>query len=584
MAKLVCSTLALVACVLGTDAHDNDSVPTCNSTYDYIVVGGGASGLVVSEKFAETGKSVLVLERGGPSLYSSGGDYLTSWNDTLTVYDVPALFSSLGTVLKTNATCTDVPAGALAGCILGGGTAINSLQFVRPPSFDFDEKWPEGWRWADVKGAAERLYKRNPGSTSPSTDGKYYDNAVWDVTSAFFTSGGYEQVDTNEEPDRKHKVYSYPALNTQDGFRAGPVRTYLPLAMGVPKFELLLRTKVVRAVRTGSTITGVEIEDAAGQRFVINVNPGGKVILAAGAMSSPRILFNSGIGPADQLDIVKTGSTNVTLPPREEWIDSPIGFVRDHTIIIIRFNVPGGTSILNQTEFVNPSQDQLDLYTHGSGPLAQSFNRLMSYTTVTNANGHRTSVQTHAAATLNNTVTFLVAITHNSTSTGVLGITSEGNTEWTKSPYLQSDSDKEAMTRAIDELLDISRLPNSVLTYSGPANSTGASVLASALSAQDPNVVFVPGQHMIGTTIMGTDDGTKNGSSVVDTDCKVYGTGKSQFLVLVVDAANAGVENLFVVDAGMHADLPTGNTQAIVMVAAEHAAQRIVALDDAGDA
>lgn len=31
----------------------------------------------------------------------------------------------------------------------------------------------------------------------------------------------------------------------------------------------------------------------------------------------------------------------------------------------------------------------------------------------------------------------------------------------------------------------------------------------------------------------------------------------------------------------MHADLPTGNTMAIVMVAAEHAAQRIIALDGA---
>lgn len=66
---------------------------------------------------------------------------------------------------------------------------------------------------------------------------------------------------------------------------------------------------------------------------------------------------------------------------------------------------------------------------------------------------------------------------------------------------------------------------------------------------------------MTGTTIMGEDDGTKDGNSVVDTNCKVYGT-----------------DNLFVVDAGMHPDLPTGNTQAIVMVAAEKAVERIIAL------
>lgn len=504
-----------------------DSLTISDSTYDYIVVGGGASGLIVSARLAETGKSVLVLERGGPSFYSSGGDLLTSWNDTLTIYDVPGLFRQFQAVPGADVSCTDVPAGAYAGCVLGGGTAINGMQFVRPPSFDFDDKWPIGWRWSDVEASAARLYERNPGTTTPSADGKHYDNDVFEVTSKFFALAGYTQVDTNEEPDKKHKVYSYPALNIDAGFRAGPVRTYLPLAKQLPNFELQLHTKVVRAVREKSKIIGVEVEDAAGQRSVIRVNAGGKVILAAGAMSSPRILFNSGIGPTDQIDIVKSGTSKVTLPPKEDWIVSPVGFVRDHTIITITFDVPGGTNVLNQSEFSNPRQEFIDLYNQGSGPLAQAFNRLMSYSTVENDDGHKTLVQTHAFGTSNDTVQFLLAITHNSTSVGALGITPDGNTEWTEDPYLTSISDREAMTKAIDELLAISRLSGSPLTYAGPANSTGASVLKVALSQQDPNNIVTPGQHMIGTTIMGTDDGTKNGSSVVDTDCKVYGTGMS---------------------------------------------------------
>ena len=48
---------------------------------------------------------------------------------------------------------------------------------------------------------------------------------------------------------------------------------------------------------------------------------------------------------------------------------------------------------------------------------------------------------------------------------------------------------------------------------------------------------------------------------VVDTNAKVFGT-----------------DNIFVVDASIHPDLPTGNTQAIVMVVAEHAAGKIIAL------
>jgi cellobiose dehydrogenase (acceptor) len=334
-------------------------------------------------------------------------------------------------------------------------------------------------------------------------------------------------------------------------------------------------------VRTGPLVTGVEVESATGQRSIINVNKGGKVIFAAGAMSSPRLLFNSGIGPLDQIKIVHNGTADVTLPPREDCIDLPVGFVRGHTIVIVTFDVPGGTKVLNQTEFMDPSEASKELYAHGSGPLAQASNCLMSYMTVTNDNGHKTFIQTHVAGLVNGTARFLVTTTHSSTWAGTLGITADGNTMWTKNPYLNSASDREAMTKALDELIAISRLPGSPLSYS-LVNATGASIVQVALGQQDPKNRMVPGQHMIGTTIMGTDDGTKNGSSVVDTDCKVYGIGelRKSLVKVVTDLLS---DNLFVVDAGIHADLPTGNTMAIVMVAAEHAAQKIMALGGASN-
>ncbi|KAF2032889.1 FAD/NAD(P)-binding domain-containing protein [Setomelanomma holmii] len=506
----------------------------------------------VSQRLAETGKSVLVLERGGPSFYSSGGDLFVPWNDSLTAYEVPGLFSSLPSFPGNDAYCSDT--SEMVGCILGGGTAVKGLQFVRPPSFDFDDNWPEDWKWAStLEAAAARVYERNPGSTSPSVDGKYYINAVWDVASSWLSAAGWSEADSNDKPNDKFQIFSHPAINTVGGLRAGPVRTYLPLAMGLTNFKLQLHTKVIRAVRTQSAVTGVEVEDEAGQRQIINVNQGGKVILAAGAMSSPRILFNSGIGPAEQINIVKSGNTAVTLPADQDWINLPVGFVHDHVYISLDFKVKGNMTIMKAKELTNPSNETLALYAHGSGPLAQSFNCAMSYTTITNDDGHKTLSQTHISSTADNTITFLVALTHGLTSTGTLGITPNGNTEWTVSPYLNSVSDKEAMAKAIDELLAICRRANSTLSYVGFTNATGTSIVASASP--------LAGTHMTGTTIMGTEDGTKNGSSVVDTDCKVWGT-----------------DDLFIVDAGMHPDLPTGNTQAIVMVAAEAAVEKIIAL------
>ena len=67
--------------------------------------------------------------------------------------------------------------------------------------------------------------------------------------------------------------------------------------------------------------------------------------------------------------------------------------------------------------------------------------------------------------------------------------------------------------------------------------------------------------HWIGTNKLGTDDGTKGGSAVVDLNAKVYGT-----------------DNLFVVDASIFPGHVTTNPSAYIVVASEHAAERILAL------
>lgn len=62
---------------------------------------------------------------------------------------------------------------------------------------------------------------------------------------------------------------------------------------------------------------------------------------------------------------------------------------------------------------------------------------------------------------------------------------------------------------------------------------------------------------------MGTDDGRSGGSSVVDLDTKVYGT-----------------DNLFVVDASIFPGLTTSNPSAAIVIAAERASERILALQN----
>lgn len=100
----------------------------------------------------------------------------------------------------------------------------------------------------------------------------------------------------------------------------------------------------------------------------------------------------------------------------------------------------------------------------------------------------------------------------------------------------------------IDSLLASAR--NSTIMVPADSSVTGSSLVSSS--------TYTQGDHFVGTAIMGT---VNDGTAVVDTNTKVFGT-----------------DNLFVVDGSIHPDLPTGNTQAIIMVVAEQAAAKIIAV------
>lgn len=235
-----------------------------NNTYDYIVVGGGPSGIITAERFAEAGKKVLLLERGTGPTVSTGANETLSWDHSRTVIDLPGLSGDIGYLPQYKEYLCDDTAGS-AGCVLGGGVTLNYMVFVHPPDHDFDDKWPHGWKSNDLSSAADRLYKRNPGTILPSSDGKRYDQTLYTVLSSFFKTLGWKSVDMLHDPNSKHQIYSYPAWNIKNQMRAGPVRTYLPFTKNLPNFTLKLNTKVLRLVRSGNKVTGVEIQAPSGK-------------------------------------------------------------------------------------------------------------------------------------------------------------------------------------------------------------------------------------------------------------------------------------------------------------------------------
>ncbi|KAJ4344127.1 hypothetical protein N0V95_006331 [Ascochyta clinopodiicola] len=532
-----------------TPIAGNTTATVANATYDYIVAGAGPAGIIAAERIAESGASVLLIERGGPSYGFTGYTDNLSWNNTVSMYDVPGYGYYLSDV-GSPAYCDDT--ADMAGCLLGGGTSVNAMMFVKPQDRDFDDKWPTGWKSADVSAAAERVWERNPGQTYGSEDGKRYNDEAYDVLSKFFATQGWAETDFIKDPNSKTDVFGRPPWNVADGLRSGPVRTYLPLAQKLDNFKLMMNTKVIRAVREGTSATGIEVETADGKRVIYNVNAGGSVILAAGSMSTPRILFNSGIGPAEQLKIVQSGSSGVTLPDEADWIDLPVGAeIKDHPIFTIQFKTSTNMSSTPKTVLTEPDQTNIDLFAKGSGILAQSGQRLNWWSSVTTSKGNEMFFQGTCNGPSDNTIQMKVYLTHGAASVGELGITAEGATEFITNPHMTSEEDTEAITTMMDRLLQMTSGSNSTLSIIAPAG-------VSNVTAADLIKSFKTGSHYVGTAKIGTKG---DAGVVVDTDTKVYGT-----------------DNLFVVDASIHPDLPTGNTQAIVMVAAEAAAARILAL------
>jgi cellobiose dehydrogenase (acceptor) len=212
---------------------------------------------------------------------------------------------------------------AYGGCTIGGSSAINAGLYFQPPASDWDTFHPDGWKSADVAAATERLYERQPSVqvTSPSNVQSSYDAArKWLVDGA-----GYSEVVFNDVPDQKHAVFGHTSYDYCNGQRGGPVTTYLQSALQRPNFSLQSNVTVSRAVRTGSRATGVRAV-VDGVETTINLSPNGRVVLSGGAIFSPALLMQSGIGPEDVLTTLhQAGALDEAMTPSSWLNNSDVG-------------------------------------------------------------------------------------------------------------------------------------------------------------------------------------------------------------------------------------------------------------------
>lgn len=381
-------------------------------------------------------------------------------------------------------------------------------------------------------------------------------------------AAGWQNVSAGASPAEKNRSYTHPNHMFANGERGGPMATYLVDAKDLPNFTLMVNTTVNRVIRDGSGATGVEVEAflPGGQCGDINLASGGNVILAAGAFGSPKILMRSGIGPQDQLETVKKAEGD-KMVAEADWINLPVGEnLDDHANTEIVITHPNVEFYDFYEAYDNPiPSDEQKYVEERSGILAQSAPNLavvfwhnqVGPDGITRSNQWTARVESSHGVTSNKSISLSHYLGRGKTSRGRTTITSGLNMVVSDTPYVNNENDLAATKDSIKMVIAALSADEQIEVVFPSKNTTLDAYLedyAQTTGSRSAN-------HWMGSCKMGVDSGLEDGTSVVDTNTKVY-----------------GMDNLFVVDASIFPEMITTNPSALIVSVAEHAVEKILAL------
>ena len=268
--------------------------------YDYIIVGGGSAGCVIAARLSENPDvKVLLLEAGG-----SDHNFLFHW---------PAGFAKMTKGIASWGWST-VPQKHLQNRVLrftqakviGGGSSINAQLYNRGNALDFNE-WRqlgcEGWSYEDVLPYFKRSedFERDVDEfhSKGGPLGVSDPRSSLPICEAFFAAAGELGIPRNYDFNgASQDGIGYYQLTQKNARRSSTVTGYLDPARRRPNLSIKQNTIVRRLMIENHRVIGVELMD--GQVF----RAGRDVILTSGAIGSPKLLMQSGIGPADHLKAV----------------------------------------------------------------------------------------------------------------------------------------------------------------------------------------------------------------------------------------------------------------------------------------
>lgn len=537
-------------------------------SYDYIIVGAGSAGSVLAARLTEGGQhSVLLLEAGG--------------KDDSLWFKLPVGFAKLYYDARCNWMYHSTPQPNLDGRCLyaprgkvqGGSGSINAMIYVRGLPKDFDD-WAAqgnpGWSFEEVLPFFRRLETHPRGNTAyHGGDGPIHitpmRGATHAVTDAFLRGCDELGLPACDDFNGGHVdgagVYD---INTRKGQRCSSSVGYLQPALGRSQLSIEYHAQAQRLLfNAQGRAEGVEVVQQGVRR---SFHARREVILAAGAVDSPKLLQLSGIG--DPAALARLGiAVRHALP-------SVGANLQDHLCASYYYRANQPT--LNDAFRGWGSRLRMGLQyaLHRTGPLAMSVNQAGGFFRGTpglatpnlqfyfNPLSYQIPKNGKARIQPEPYPGFLLCFNPcRPTSRGSIRLASADAAD-----AALIDPNYLATAHDVDEVLQGSRLIRTLMKTPALRAVTVEEVLPGAAVADDDDEGLLAYfrqncgsiYHLCGSCAMGPDPAT----AVVDARLRVH-----------------GVPGLRIVDASIFPNVTSGNTNAAVMMVAEKGASMI--LEDA---
>ncbi|KAI0443442.1 hypothetical protein F4803DRAFT_514756 [Xylaria telfairii] len=282
-----------------------------NSTYDFIVAGGGIAGLTVADRLTEDPTvSVLVVEA-GPFDQGEDGVLIPG------AYPAFQYFNGLESVPQEGLNNRSVD--TICAKVVGGGSVVNAMVYLRGDKVDYDD-WGKlgnpGWSWDSMLP----YFLKGENFTAPDSDFAAQANISWD-NSVRGTSGPVQYSYPNyfypgsanwwnaaksiglpvvKDPEAGNNlgIFWIPSVLDATTMTRSDARInhYDRVKALRPNYHIVASTTVSKVLFNGTRAVGVEYLPSAGGSST-NVYATKEVILTAGGVHTPQVLQLSGIGP-----------------------------------------------------------------------------------------------------------------------------------------------------------------------------------------------------------------------------------------------------------------------------------------------